>query len=146
MSFRDFIYYVGEVIMYCQVIENDIKHIYDSMLNCDYKANFYNLLKEKMTLGQTIINLQELDYSDNDHFFNADDYEYLLKITSIRNHWAHSGYIKFIYLDNFPTSSEYEAESQRLKEDHDKLKEYYKIVNDTRKKAEKEYGRIIGSR
>ena len=141
MSFRDFIYYVGEVIMYCQVIENDIKHIYASMLNGDYKANFYNLLKEKATLGQTIKNLQELDFSDNDHFFTEEEYDYLLQITGIRNHWAHSGYIKFIYLDNFPITPEYEAEAARLKADHDKLKEYYKIVNDTRTKAEKEYGR-----
>ena len=141
MTFSEFKYNVGEVVMFCQIIENDIKYIYCSMLNGDLKANLYALRKEKMTLGQTILKLKELDYSDDDHFFQEEEYDYLLKITGIRNHWCHDGYTRFVYIKDFINSDEYLDECNRLENDHNRLKLFYKVVHETRIKAMKQYGR-----
>ena len=141
MTFKDFKYSVGEVVMFCQIIENDIKYIYASMLNGDFKANYEALLKDRVTLGQVVNMLQELDYSDDDHFFTEEEYDYLKKITGIRNHWCHQGYVNFVYIKDFANSKEYERECMFLTNDYDKLKSFYRVVHEIRNKAMMQYGR-----
>lgn len=141
MTIEEFKYNVGEVIMYCQVIEHDIKVIYASMLNGDFDANYNALLKERATLGQAVVMLQELDFSDDDHFFTESEYDFLKKVTGIRNHWCHQGYTNFIYLDNYINSWQYKNEVRRLTDDHDKLNYLFIVVQKIKEKAMKQYGR-----
>ena len=119
MDITQFHQYVGETIMFCQCIENDIKYIFSAMKFGDFNSNF-NLIK-KWTLGKTITELQLLDNSDNDPFFSTLDYQLLNEITGIRNHWAHKGYILFVYEKEPRTSSVFSKQSKRLLNDHGRL-------------------------
>lgn len=67
-NLHDFHSYVGETIMFCQCIEQDIKFIYAGMLEGDFDGNYEDI--EKWTLGRTVKNLQKLDNSDNKPYFH----------------------------------------------------------------------------
>ena len=53
-NLHDFHSYVGETIMFCQCIEQDIKFIYAGMLEGDFDGNYEDI--EKWTLGRTVKN------------------------------------------------------------------------------------------
>lgn len=87
MELREFHRMVGEIVMYCQVIEHDVKRIYAAMLKGDYYDNLEKI--KKWTLGQTVQKLKELDFSDNDPYISANDYIFLKQMSEKRNHWCH---------------------------------------------------------
>lgn len=95
---NDFHHYVGELLMYCQRIEHDIKWIYAGMLNGDLTYNF-NIIG-KHTLGQVLNKLEQLDNSDGKPYFSINEYNLLEKIKDIRNHWVHQSYVNFLYIND----------------------------------------------
>src|SRR5690606_10135068 len=95
MTLNEFHQLVGKTIMLCQCIENDIKLIYSKMLKGNYVDNFR--VVEKKSLGNVVVLLKELDRSDRNHWFKDEEYDLLLEITTIRNYWAHKGYLEFVY-------------------------------------------------
>ena len=142
MNFDDFKFNVGNIVMFCQIIEHDIKVIYASMLKGDYNKNYQELIDSNMTLGQTITNLQELDFSDSNHFFAKSDYVYLKQVSRKRNYWCHQAYLNFVYIENFEYSKEYKVECLKLQNDCDKLNDVFMQVQKIKKDALKKYGRI----
>lgn len=111
--------YVGETIMFCQCIEQDVKLIYSAMKEGNIDDNLYLIDREKWSLGKTITELQILDNSDDNPYFLNVDYVMLKEITNIRNHWAHKAYISFIYEEN---DINFRKQCNRLKNDHGRLK------------------------
>ena len=142
MDINNFHAILGQTIMYCQIIENDIKLIYSAMLKGNMDDTFSKIKKEKWTLGKTISELEQLDNSDGDSYFGNEDYKLLKQITKKRNHWCHETYIVFVYTENFGYSKEYQKECFQLNKDHDQLAELYKIVENVRLKAMKDFNRI----
>lgn len=142
LSLDEFHLLLGQTIMYCQIIEGDIKHIYCAMRKGDIFENFFMIEQQKWTLGETLVELQKLDYSDNRPYLSLEDYDYLRKLTRKRNHWCHESYINFVYLgEDFASSKEYQKESRRLIEDNQTLAEVYKKLEQVRQRAMHDFKR-----
>ena len=95
MKLDDFHFKIGQTIMYCQVIEHDVKRIYAAMHVGDFYENLDKI--EKWSLGQTVQKLKELDFSGKSHYISASDYNFLKQMTEKRNHWCHQTYQTFLY-------------------------------------------------
>ncbi len=142
LSLDEFHLLLGQTIMYCQIIEGDIKHIYCAMRKGDIFENFFMIEQQKWTLGETLVELQKLDYSDNRPYLSLEDYNYLRKLTRKRNHWCHESYINFVYLgEDFASSKEYQKECRRLIEDNQTLAEVYKKLEQVRQRAMHDFKR-----
>lgn len=142
LSLDEFHLLLGQTIMYCQIIEGDIKHIYCAMRKGDIFKNFFMIEQQKWTLGETLVELQKLDYSDNRPYLSLEDYDYLRKLTRKRNHWCHESYINFVYLgEDFASSKEYQKECRRLIEDNQTLAEVYKKLEQVRQRAMHDFKR-----
>lgn len=97
--------YVGKVIMYCQRVEYNLKLIYaalktdsvykslkqTSKSRTDVFRENYKKIKSK-SMGDILSKLEDLD-----PYFYAYESELLDELKSIRNHWAHEGYLQFLY-------------------------------------------------
>ena len=91
---------VGEIMMYCQLIEENVKRILSHMRPGNPNINRLAIENEKMTLGKVIMEMKELDERSRDSFFSSSDYDKLFGITKTRNEYAHGLYTQFCYLDN----------------------------------------------
>lgn len=119
MILNDFHFMVGQTIMYCQIIEHDVKRIYAAMLIGDYYDNLEKT--EKWSLGQTVQKLKALDFSNNKPYISANDYNFLKQMTEKRNHWCHQAYQNFLYNKQFLQSKEYADECRKLERDNERL-------------------------
>lgn len=129
MTFHEFKYYLGETIMFCQIIESDIKIIYVNLLGKDKAINWD--LNQKETLGSMVKKLQALDA--NNKLLSNDDYYYLHQVVGKRNHWCHQTYINFLYTgEGFRESNEYKMECQNLLQDHHQLQKIYQVLEQMR--------------
>ncbi len=91
---------VGEILMYCQCIEHDIRSIYAFMADGGFEKNMIKMDEERWTLGATLHALKEYDQSFDDPFFSEEDYALLTAITRKRNYYAHNVYLRFSYLSD----------------------------------------------
>lgn len=133
--------YVGETIMYCQCIENDIKWIYAGMHKGDEVTNFEKLEQSRATLGKVLGMLKELD-NERDPYLSEADYELLRQITTIRNHWAHKAYTEFVYCQGDAWDAEFTRQARRLENDHNRLDMLSQSIECVRLAVLKNYGRI----
>ncbi|MBR2056049.1 MAG: hypothetical protein IJ978_00130 [Clostridia bacterium] len=136
----EFHYLIGQTLMYCQVIEHDVKYIYAAMHVGRFEDNLEEI--KKYSLGQTLQKLRELDFSDKNSYISADDYNFLKQMTEKRNHWCHKTYQNFLYINNFLQSKEFENECRKLKRDNERFSNVYKILEKIRIQALKDYGRV----
>lgn len=139
MTLDDFHFMIGQTIMYCQMIEHDVKYIYAAM----HIGNFYeNLDKiEKWSLGQTVQKLKELDFSGKSHYISASDYNFLKQMTVKRNHWCHQTYQNFLYNRQSLQSKEYAEECRNLECDNERLSKVCDALEKIRIQALKDFGR-----
>ncbi len=140
MKLEEFHFMLGQTIMYCQVIEHDVKLIYASMLIGDYYDNIDKI--EKWSLGQTVQKLKDLDLSDKKPYLSASDYNFLMQMTDKRNHWCHQAYQNFVYNDEFLYSKEYSDECYKLQRDNEKLSLVSDEIENLRIRVQKKYGRV----
>lgn len=137
MELNEFHFFVGQTIMYCQIIEHDIKRIYAAMRKGDYYENLEKV--ETWTLGKCVIKLKEMDFETDNHYISADDYNFLKQITEKRNHWCHQTYQNFLYNKLFLQSNEYANECRKLQRDNKKLSNVCDALEKVRIKAQKEF-------
>ncbi len=121
----DFNKALGEVMMYSQFIEHDIKEIYANVLGGPSEINFENI--KMMTLGETLINLEELDIRRKMGIMKLEDYLDLKMITKIRNYWAHNAYSDFAYSSN---EEDFIATAKKLERDLNKLINLQAIIEE----------------
>lgn len=133
--------YVGETIMFCQCIENDIKWIYAGMRKGNVDENFDELQQSKATLGQVLGKLEKLD-NEHDPYLSPKDYELLREVTNIRNHWAHKAYTEFVYCEGAEYDKAFQRQARRLENDHNRLEKLSDIIEKVRFDVLKRYGRI----
>ena len=130
---------VGEILMYCQCIEENVKRIFAHMRPGNYERNRMEIENEKMTLGQVITAMKTLDQSRKEAFFTEHDYLYLFSITRTRNEYAHNVYIHFCYLSN---AEEFDRSFDKCVDDMEKdkvwLSALYEAVEDARLLYERE--------
>ena len=139
MTLDDFHFMVGQTIMYCQVIEHDVKRIYAAMHIGDYYDNLDKI--EKWSLGQTVQKLKELDFSSDTHYISASDYNFLKQMTEKRNHLCHQTYQNFLYNNQFLQSKEYAEECRKLERDNERLSNVCDALEKVRIQAVKDFGR-----
>lgn len=137
MDLERFHFLIGQTIMYCQIIEHDVKRIYAAMLKGDYYENLE--IVERQTLGQTLSKLKELDISDNKPYISKSDYNFLKQMTEKRNHWCHETYQTFLYNKQFLQSSEYLDECRKLERDNKKLSSVCDALENVRVQAQKDF-------
>ena len=136
-NLNDFNRNLGEIMMYSQFIEHDIKEIYASILGGPKEQNYENI--KMMTLGEAILNMQELDIRRKMGLFSIDEYLDLKQITKIRNYWAHSAYNDFAYNDD---ETYYKLTCKRLEKDIAKLSYIQNYIEEKKVKLENEkYGK-----
>lgn len=99
---RDFDEYVGKIMHICQGVEYDIKLIYCGLREDANGENFDKVYSSvaKLTLGKTLDKLYKIDHTYQQPYFAESDYKILQEITNIRNHWAHQGYIDWMYTNS----------------------------------------------
>ena len=90
---------LGELLMFCQCIEHDVKIIYATMLIGDYEENYSSL--EKKSLGTMVKLLENLDKEDTDLWLSEENYRILYSITDERNYWVHSVYTEYVYIQDY---------------------------------------------
>jgi len=135
MNINEFQQLLGQTIMFCQIIEHDIKYIFSIMCDGEIENNLLMIEKEKWTLGKTLLELKKLDFSDKQPYITKEDYDFLQTVTKKRNYWCHKTCLNFIYINNYLYSKEYEIECQRLINDNKQLAIVYKNVEKVRLKA-----------
>ena len=138
-NLNDFHFYVGQTIMHCQTIEHDIKLIFAGMKAGDMDQTLNIIEKNRMTLGEVLKNLKDLDRSDDNHFFSDSDYQLLSDITKVRNYWAHKGYSDFVYSRD---KKDFFAQAKKLESDYSRLSRLSKMIEKIRLDALKHYKRI----
>ena len=106
----------SELIMQVQLIENDLRLIYASMIAGVFEDNYDNL--EQANLGKIIRALKELDNSDGAPELSDKDYETLNQIREIRNYWCHQCYLDYIYIvDDNAQEKKFQKIAERLHQD-----------------------------
>lgn len=137
MTLENFHFLVGQTIMYCQIIEHDVKRIYAAM----HKGDYYNNLEkvENWTLGKCVDELKKLDFSDNKPYISANDYNFLKQMKDKRNHWCHQAYQNFMYNEQFLQSKEYANECRRLQKDNARFSVLCDNLEDVRVQAQKDF-------
>jgi len=131
---------VGQTMMECQCIEHDVKVIYAAMRRGDFKKNYDYIAT--YTLGKTLAELEELDICNVNPYFSVNDYELLDSIRNIRNHWAHRGYVEFVYKQGESFNAAFKSEFRRLKEDFEMLNALSEQTEKIRFEVMKKFGRI----
>ena len=132
MNLTEFQLVIGQTIMYCQLIENDVKYIYTLMQRGDFDKN-YEAVK-LCTLGNTLRYLEELDNEDGHPYISQADYDYLKKLANRRNHWCHETFTCFMYEPEFLESQEYKKECYKLNKDYVELKRVHEVLENIRVK------------
>lgn len=137
-SLKAFHEHVGEVIMYCQRIEHDMKVIY-AALETDsvyaglktsksktdvFRENYKKI--ESKSMGDILKKLKNLD-AFNPYFY-ASEYEWLEKLKDIRNHWAHEGYLQFLYSVGKDYEENFRIQAKKLKADFETVRGLYESV------------------
>ncbi len=132
-SMQEYHLCVGEILMYCQMIEHDIKRIYAFMADGGYEENLLMLQREKCTLGQTVTKMREFDQAWEKPLFKPEDYDLLFQIVNKRNHYAHQGYLDFVYvIGEEQIDRAYNLALERAKQDKEKLSLLYEAVEDVK--------------
>ena len=126
MDYIEFKVQHSELIMYCQIIENDLKWIYSFMHKG--KPNQTRNQVSDLSLGQIVKELKYLDGSDGVFWISEETYDFLLHMSKARNYWCHQCYIDFVYNKEGWDSKEYEDVCKKLKKQHDRFKEIFEQV------------------
>lgn len=140
MQIEKFHQKIGELMLSCQRIENDIKYMYAGMHIGDLAENFEK--SKNLNFGDVLILLQELDNEDNNPYLSTDHYNSLNGIRRMRNYWAHKGYTDFIYEKNALRSKAYQKQCQRLLDDNNYLAQLSNIIEKVRLQMLRDYNRI----
>lgn len=129
MELKEFNQGVGEMLMYLQCIEHDIRYIYSYMADGGFESNLSMIDEEKWTLGELIHSLEEIDGEYGSSLFSPDEYKLLYSVVRIRNHYAHKVYLSFCYEDDEESFKEaYESECIRLEKEKEEISSLYEAV------------------
>lgn len=145
MTLDNFHFILGQTIMYCQIIEHDVKMIYATMYKGDMNNTLNIIEKQKWTLGHSVKELKKLNFSDSKNYISANDYNFLSQMAHKRDYWCHKTYLQFVYNQSFLDSVEYEKEFQKLQRNNEKLSAVYKALEKVRLNAMRDFNRLLYS-
>ena len=140
MDLQEFHRLIGETLMCCQTIENDVKVLWAGMCKGYLEENFEKI--RELTLGQAVKNLEELDNCDGNPSLSRHDYRLLKEISRERNYIVHNIYQNFVYEPDYINSTEYANECDRLSNFHSRLVRLYESIQKARIDILRELKRI----
>lgn len=125
---------VGEILMYCQCVEENIRRIYAQRMPGDSRLNYLSIEEERLTMGQMVTKLKELDGELPHPLFEKEDYDMLFTVVRKRNYYAHAVYLSFAYISDNDEEFEqcYARASRELEKDHSTLYDLYEVVEEVR--------------
>lgn len=133
MELNEFHEKVGEIMEFCQCIEENIRRIYACMQDGGYEKNLLKMESERWTLGQTITELKKYDESWDEPLFSPEEYRVLFDLTRLRNYYAHKVFLTFYDLgseEDFDYS--YGRASYDLEKDLEIIARLYEKSEDVR--------------
>ena len=111
----------AEALRYCQVVEHDATMILALLQEGDSQKNLQAIRKQRMTLGEVLHDISEIDKSSPKPFFSKSDYHVLYSIRDERNHFVHESYAAFLYKTGNLAEQSFEEEFARLSKFHDNM-------------------------
>jgi len=141
LKFDTFKAWHSEIVLFAQIIENDLKWIYSYMRAGDPQGNYDALIEAKITFGQIVHELQELETHAQLRFLQDEDYDFLFQMARKRNYWCHRCALDFVYKPNFLESPEYDETCHKLFVDHERFTEVNENVEKARIRASQVYRR-----
>ena len=117
---------VGRTMCFCQCIEADLKKI----LHARAKEAGVALPPESATwtLGQSVVELQNIDSAMEKPFFSKNDYAFLRKLTHIRNHYAHHCYLDWVHEEGQGRKESFDESAAKLIQDHNHLMALFELM------------------
>ena len=141
LKFETFKTWHSEIVLFAQIIENDLKWIYAYMCIGDPQENYDGLIESKITFGQIVHELCDLERAAKKRFLSEEDYFFLQHMAQKRNYWCHRCALDFVYQPNFLESEEYEKVCHELFKDHERFTEVNENVENARMRATQVYRR-----
>ncbi|MBQ7243356.1 MAG: hypothetical protein IJS52_04040 [Bacilli bacterium] len=141
LNFETFKKWHSEIVLFAQIIENDLKWIYAYLHPGNPQENYDALIAQKITFGQVVYELRELDGSSAHPFLTEEDYAFLQHMAQKRNYWCHRCALDFVYAPNFLQSKEYQETCHKLFRDHERFNEVNENVEAARLNAVRRYRR-----
>jgi len=141
LSFETFKKWHSEIVLFAQIIENDLKWIYAYLHLGDPKQNYDSLIEQKITFGQVVFELRELDAKAAHPFLEDEDYSFLQHMAQKRNYWCHRCALDFVYVADFVHSPEYQETCHKLFRDHERFNQVNENVERARMEAVRRYRR-----
>ena len=137
IQMNEFTSHVGEIMMYCQCIEHDIKEIYLSFFKDNREEVLHKMNEEKWTLGMIVTALKEADKAPRARLFDDPDYSILFSTVRLRNYYAHQVFLSFCYeIDEEKFEASYNQAAKRLLSERKLLSSLYGRVEDVRIKLQ----------
>ena len=126
----DFHFLVGETLMYCQCIENDIKLMCSALIDGDFNTNMQEV--EMQGMGYALTVLKEADQKRKNPYFDKSDYNLLHSLRKTRNYYAHQVYVNFVYLQGESFERGLVEEYSKLEGEHLNLSKLVRVVEKVR--------------
>lgn len=92
--------YIGQIIMFCQKIEHDVKLLSAGLSPHGFEVGKKVFEEDKTTLGQALTMLQDFDNLQKNRYLSNEDYKLLWKVNSTRNYYAHQCFQDLLYIPN----------------------------------------------
>jgi hypothetical protein len=119
---NEFTFLLGECLRYCQQVEHDVQMILALLQEGDKHSNLNNIKDNRLTLGNAIHEIGEIDKESDRPFFSQNDYKVLYTITGERNHFVHQSFNEFLYRQGEDAKTHFEKEKERLLRFHTNMK------------------------
>ncbi len=137
---NNFHFLIGETLMYCQCIENDVKLMCSALLEGDFNQNYKDV--DNQGLGYALTVLKEADQSRESPYFDRNDYNLLHNLRKTRNYYAHAVYVKFVYKQGDEFEQGLKEEYEKLQTEHFTLSKLVRIVEKVRLQILKNSGKF----
>ena len=139
----EYLYYLGAVVSNYQYIEHDIKLIIAGMRDGKFESNIKEIEKEKLTLGNAINELYDLDCLDNEPYFDKNFYKILRMLEHKRNYYCHQCCTDFAYEDEgFLYSYDFLEILNEIKSDYNELRKFQQNIQSHRIEVLKNFDRV----
>lgn len=121
-EFDEYKFYLGETIVFYQLVEYDLKVILAAMMSGKIEDNINYIESSLKGMGQIIVELEKLDNSTSKPYFDKQTYMLLQKTARCRNYYCHKCAVDFAFIANSLESNKFKQEFLTLKKVNEDLK------------------------
>lgn len=130
----------GKTLDYCQRIEHDLRLLL-SILSAWRNIPLED--KERLTLGQAIVNLEAIDKESERPYLAKQDYLLLRSLRNRRNDLVHDCFQRFLYAKEEERLARFEESLRRVERTKNEFESLWKSLEDARIEAYEAYRRSM---